>query len=206
MGSGHHMFAKIFDLHPEVKGWTNINANSYQPHRLEPRNEIWRRAGAIDEMNWDGDYHVISISCRYTYNGKLIIPMYKEAIDKFLEKGFDVQIGIIGRDKNILALQQERLRGTTEIETFKEEMQYLTQLPHIFLSMELAALYKADYIRNIGALMGIPVNHQSSLCNTILDVNANKPYVSQIEEGYYDSAIAEFRRQVRRNTGNDEPI
>jgi len=185
-GSGNHLFSKIFDLHPDVKGWDGINGDAYMGHSKEPYNEIWGNPDLIDTMEWGYDHHVISISCPYLNKGTVLIPDYKAVVDKFLSKGFNVQIGIISRDKNILELQQTRLRGEPTSEHFHNALEYLTSLPHTFLSFETAMIYQLDYVEAIGKLMGIPINLVSEHYEKIFSINSNKAYISQIDEGDFD--------------------
>lgn len=202
-GSGNHLFSKIFSLHPDVNGW-DINDGVYRPYRDEPHNIIWRDADAIDNFSWEGDYHVLSVSTPYVYKAELLVPNFNAAIRKFQDKGFDVHIGIIGRDKNIQDLQQKRLRGEGSTHMLLDLFPQLLSLPHTFLSFELASLYQVDYVKAIGKEMGLPVIEDSPLYKEIFSVNSNKRYVSQIEEGEYDSFIRENQRKGQKKHGKKD--
>ena len=97
-------------------------------------------------------------------------------------KGFDIHIGIIGRDKNITELQQSRVRKNYTTPRFLAELEYLTSLPHTFLSFELAQLYGVPYLKSVGKQMGLPIADSSPHYEKILSVNSNRAYVSEIEE------------------------
>ena len=66
-GSGNHLFAKLFNLHPDVYGW---NMNRYwQGHDMEPFNEYWWNPSNLHKFNWNlNTYFVTSISCPYCKN------------------------------------------------------------------------------------------------------------------------------------------
>ncbi|SVD77351.1 uncharacterized protein METZ01_LOCUS430205, partial [marine metagenome] len=50
-GSGNHLFAKLFNLHPEVYGW---NMDKYWVgHHTEPFSEYWWDPATVDEFGWD---------------------------------------------------------------------------------------------------------------------------------------------------------
>ena len=204
MGSGNHLFSKIFDLHPDVKGWEGINDGKYRAHKDEPHNVIWQDASAIDTFDWEDEYYVISCSCPYILGGEHVVPKYKEAIQKFLDKGFNVHVGIIGRDTNILELQQKRLRGISTSHHFLEQVPYLTTLPHTFLSMELAQLYQIDYIKSIGKALDLPVVSHSVKYKEIFGVNSNRPYIQQIEEGAFDAEVRKRQLKGRQDRGEND--
>jgi hypothetical protein len=180
-GAGNHLFSKIFDLHPAVSGWKGINEGKYLGHDQEPYYEIWNDPSAIDLIDWSKEHHVISISCPYVSEGLNYFPNYCNVVEKLQSKGFKVQIAIIGRDQNILAKQQYRVRGKKTTDDFTQFVSYLTALPHTFLSQELLYLYKHNYIRSIGKQLGIPVCDDDRF-SAILENDANNKYITTVTE------------------------
>ena len=88
--------------------------------------------------------YVTSISCPYFKDKQPQIPKYKEFIEE-AESIFDVTVAVIGRDRNILEHQQNRVRDghttPTAIEHF-EQLYNICDDTH-FVSHELFFLYGA---------------------------------------------------------------
>jgi len=185
-GSGNHLFSKIFALHPAVNGWKDLNETYWIGHDEEPFSELWHDLSLIKKYDWTThQYHVTSISCPYRYHGADAWPQYREFISEVKSLGIDVKIGIIGRDKNILKFQEERLRGRQTYNDFLLEVPNLVKQGGVFLSQELLYLYKDDYVRQLEHTLNFPIKFNPE----IVKDNANTKYFNPIENNWLDSYI-----------------
>ena len=107
-GSGNHLFAKIFSMHPSVEGWPMLR-DEWQGHHEEPFADYWQEPKTLKDKVWERQYYVTSISCPYFKDKQPQIPKYREFINE-AKKYCEVIICIIGRDRNILEHQQNRVR------------------------------------------------------------------------------------------------
>ena len=107
-GSGNHLFAKLFNLHPEVYGWDM--ENHWEGHHTEPFSALWIDPSQINGFGWSlrSDFYTTNISCPYFKNKKAAWPLYEEVITE-IEKHCNVVVAIIGRDKTILEYEQNRV-------------------------------------------------------------------------------------------------
>ena len=64
-GSGNHLWAKVFSMHPSVNGWSMLK-DEWQGHHDEPMNEYWQEPSKLSELELDDrNKYVTSISCPY---------------------------------------------------------------------------------------------------------------------------------------------
>ena len=114
------------------------------------------------------------------------VPNYTEFI-KTAQQYLDVRICVLGRDINILAHQESRLRGEATYELMLERIGELMSLGcHVhFLSMELLQLYRESYLWSLSMELEFPIQYDSPELDNII-INANKPYIQAIESGAYD--------------------
>jgi len=179
-GSGNHLFAKLFNLHPEVYGW---NMEKYWvDHHAEPFSDYWRDTSKIKDFGWllHSDFYTTSISCPYFKNKEPQIPKYEEFITE-VEKYCNVIVAIIGRDRTILEHEQQRVREAHTTPVALEQFEYLYTLDPYYLSMELAFLYRENYLKQIGRDLGFPVVDDSELINSVLSDDSNKKYIHEID-------------------------
>ena len=96
--------------------------------------------------------------------------------------GILVKVLVLGRDKNILQNQQERLREESTLRYF------LDQLPKVnnptYLSYELLYLYKQEYLKSLD--IGIPIAWYDKRVDEILKRDANNKYIQYIENNPLD--------------------
>jgi hypothetical protein len=187
-GSGNHMFAKIFALHPEVLGWKSLNDTYWIGHDQEPFNCLW-----INPNNWNSfnfgthQYAVASISCPYVQQGETVLPDYKTFIDQALIYGWQIQVVVIGRDINVLAHQQQRLRSKKTFPLMLEHLdKVLEQYSPDFISHELAVLYGSSYLQSLARSWNFPIAWQDPRVREILSDNANQKYFQAIEHHWVD--------------------
>ena len=184
-GSGNHLFSKALGQNKNIFAWPSLQEKYWEGHDLEPFAEYWKYPSRLNRFDWTQSYHyATSISCPYFDDGKETIPNYKK-FTKEASKYANIQFAIIGRDKNILKLQQERVRGKFTTPFFMKEIEYIiSNYKTIFASQELLYLYKLPYLNWLEREMGIlPVElttNDSTLLK-ILNTDANAKYISQAE-------------------------
>ena len=187
-GSGNHLFAKLFTMHPTVEGWP-MHRDEWQGHHEEPFAPAWEKPALLKDKPWKKHLsYMTSISCPYIKGNKPHIPKYEEFITE-AKQHCDVVIAIIGRDKNILETQQKRLRGGNTTTQALEQFTHLKDLaPTHYISQELFFLYGTDYMESLGKQMDFPVSCPSEIINDYLKLNSNKKYI-QPAEGKFDKAV-----------------
>ena len=187
-GSGNHLFAKIFSSYKSVYGW-KMKHNEWQGHHDEPFSIHWRNPSLLNEVSsnrkYYRSYYVTSISCPYVIDKKFATPKYHTFINQ-AKKYADVQVAIIGRDKNILKHQQIRVRRGEY--TTPMALQNLNLLPDAFyLSQELFFLYGINYLRSVSKQLDFPISFNSKYINRLLKTEANNKYIKPAKKGRFDN-------------------
>ena len=191
-GSGNHLFSKIFSQHPAVNGWTALDDAVWIGHDQEPFVEYWRDPIAVKNFNWSShQYHVTSISCPYRDNGTDAWPQYEKFIQEVIRQGIKVKVANIGRDQNILAFQEKRLRNRITYTDFLQFMPVLKKYDPFFLSQELAYLYQDSYLQQISKQLDIPIQYNAA----IFSENANAKYLQPVESNWLDPYIRHASKQ-----------
>ena len=188
-GSGNHLFAKLLSLHPEVEGWPMLR-DEWQGHHEVPFAPAWERPALLKDKPWKKDIaYMTSISCPYIKSNKPQIPKYQEFITE-AKKYCDIVIAIIGRDRNILETQQNRLRdGHTTPQALEQFEQLKDLAPTHYISQELFFLYGADYMKSLEKLLNFPVAwNQKTVIDDFLKMDSNKKYI-QPAKGLFDKEV-----------------
>ena len=187
-GPGNHLFAKLFSLHPAVEGW-RMQINEWQGHHEEPFSPAWDKPQLLKDKPWkENSAYMTSISCPYIKGNQPQVPKYSEFISE-AKKHCDVIIAIIGRDRNILEIQQKRLRGEHTTPQAMEQFQGLDKLaPTYYISQELFFLYGSDYMMSLGRQMNFPVLCPSELYKDFMRQDSNMKY-TKFAEGKYDAEV-----------------
>ena len=184
-GSGNHMWSKILALHPDVMGWRALLDQYWIGHDQEPFADCWRDPALLRGWDWaQADHYVTSISVPYMENGQARMP----PIDQFrLEAallGIQVKLAICGRDRNVLGMQEQRLRGS---ETFWQALvAYDDLVPDAFFSFELLQLYRQRYLRSLSRTLAFPIHADSEMIDTILETDSNAKYFQPIRHHWLD--------------------
>ena len=184
-GSGNHLFGKIFSLHKEVVGWSALYKHKWVGHDQEVFQPYWNNPKTLSNFDWSqSKYYITSISCPYVLDKKFAIPKYHTFI-KEAKKYADVQVAIIGRDRNILKLQQLRVRKGEH--TTPVALQHLSLLPvDFYLSQELFFLYGKSYLKNICKMINFPIDYNNAYITKLATNEANKKYIKQSKKGPFD--------------------
>lgn len=195
-GSGNHLWSKVLSLHPEVYGWRDLTEEFWIGHDREPFNDCWKNTELLSEFNWaQSDYYLTSISAPYMENGTATMPAVLEFGNKLEQLGMRVIYGLIGRDKNILAMQEQRLRDGI---TYPRALDLYAQLPLdkvYFLSHELLLLYKHQYLKKIVDDLRFPVDLDNIKIEEFLKENANEKYVKPIDNHWVDDLAKKSSRK-----------
>jgi hypothetical protein len=197
-GSGNHMWSKVFGGTPGVKGWEQLQTEYWIGHGNEPFANIWEDPTMFSRLSWEPGNYVTSISCPYQMKGgptdtHSSQPKYDEFIEEAIKAGFNVKLAIIGRDKNILEFQQNRLRKTHSTPKFLEQLNLLWKYNPVFISTELLYLYKEYYLKQISQLLDFPIDNKN--LESILADNANKKYLVPVKSYWLDDHMKSISHQ-----------
>jgi hypothetical protein len=116
------------------------------------------------------------------------------------QAGFDVKLAIIGRDKNILEFQQNRLRENHSTPRFLKHIEVLMSYDPVFISTELLYLYQDHYLRQLSKLLDFPINNTN--LPEILKDNTNLKYLHPVESYWLDEHC---RTNSRKNGDPTNP-
>ena len=174
-GSGNHLWSKIFALHPNVVGWQALLDEYWIGHDKEPFVELWGNPSLFSKRNWEHEYYVTSISVPYMNNGVATIPNFFEFTNSAEAHGFVVKFAVIGRDKNIIQMQQSRVREQVSLPKALAEFNKFTD--PVFLSYELLHLYGALYLQNISKQLDFPIAFNDERVKNIIADDTNRKYI-----------------------------
>lgn len=189
-GSGNHLFSKALSMHDDVSGWDDLLREYWINHDAAPFKDIWSHPETISGHDWSlSENWVLSVSGPYVdiINGQkqTVYPNYKEVLSELSKVG-NVQVGIIGRDQNIMGQNQLRKRGVESYHNFLNKVEDLTIHPHVFLSVELLYLFRHQYLKSLDALLDIPVDASDERLHYILNKDPNAKYVHNVEHSWLD--------------------
>ena len=184
-GSGNHMWSKIFALHPQVLGWQALLDEYWIGHDREPFADCWEDPGRLGDVDWDqSDYYVTSISLPYMLNGERVMP----DLEAFAARvPIPVSLALIGRDRNIAGMQQQRVRGEATYPSALSYIDALTDLqPRAFLSFELLHLYRSRYLQQLSTQLDFPIAYADPRVEEVLSEDSNQKYFQPIEHHWVD--------------------
>ena len=184
-GSGNHLFSKALGQNKNIFVWPSLQEKYWEGHDLEPFAEYWKDPSKLNEFDWSqSGYFITSISCPYFDDGVETIPQYNDFIN-IAKKFADIQFLIIGRDRNIMRLQQERVRGKHTTPNFMSQIDNIIfNFKTIFASQEMLYLYKLNYLQWLEKELGLLDSELTTDSNRLLDIlskDANEKYISQTE-------------------------
>jgi len=177
-GAGNHMWSKIFALHPEVYGWQELLDTYWIGHDQEPFASYWKQTVLLNEFDWSkSNYYVASISIPYMDNGTATIPNFKEFLEELSKLNIVVQVAVLGRDQNVLKMQQARVREQISLDTALVELSKLVDVH--YLSFELLQLYREKYLDQLSRTLSFPIGSTDSRIGNILADDTNAKYFTQ---------------------------
>lgn len=178
-GSGNHLWSKIFSLHPKVLGWQALLHADWIGHDQEPFVQAWQDPSRLNEIPWrQADWFVTSMSVPYMNNGTATVPDFKGFVRGVQNLGHRVIFGVLGRDQNIVRMQQTRVRGAPTIDQALKEFDNLAA--PVFLSYELLHLYKHKYLESISQQLNFPIAFTDPRLADILADDTNAKYVGAV--------------------------
>lgn len=202
-GSGNHLFSKIFALHLDVHGWKElldpqIEGHYFRPHSTEPIAWYWTNIDKIDSSIMNGkEYAVTSISCPYMNKLNVAIPPVFNFMDKLKECNIEPIPVVIGRDRNILDIQQKRLRGGPTWGTMPQLIKWLDKMP-FFISTELFFLYGKYYIKSLSQQLDFPIAWNDPQIEIMQKDDTNAKYIQYAEGGLADDLTKYFFEKAAR--------
>ena len=178
-GAGNHLWSKIFALHPQVLGWRALLDTHWIGHDQEPFAQAWADPARLNEMSWrQADWFVTSMSVPYMNNGTVTVPDFKGFVRGVQNLGHRVIFGVLGRDQNIVRMQQQRVRGAPTLDQSLKEFDNLAA--PVFLSYELLHLYGHKYLESIGRQLNFPIAVNDSRITAILADDTNAKYFGAV--------------------------
>jgi hypothetical protein len=193
-GSGNHMWSKIFALHPQVQGWQALLDQYWIGHDQEPWTEYWNNPAQLSQFNWRAsDWFVTSISVPYMNNGTATVPDFKRFVKSVQNLGHTVRFAVLGRDQNIVQMQQQRVRGNVSLPHALAEFDALAA--PVFLSYELLHLYKKKYLENISRQLNFPIDINNPRMAEILAEDTNAKYFAAVDHHSTDDLARHSSRK-----------
>jgi hypothetical protein len=178
-GAGNHLWSKIFALHPQVLGWRALLDTHWIGHDQEPFAQAWADPARLNEMSWrQADWFVTSMSVPYMNNGTATVPDFKGFVRGVQNLGHRVIFGVLGRDQNIVRMQQQRVRGAATLDQALGEFDNLAA--PVFLSYELLHLYGHKYLESIGRQLNFPIAVNDPRITAILADDTNAKYFGAV--------------------------
>jgi hypothetical protein len=194
-GSGNHIFARAFSMHPEVTGWEELKEKYWVKHCRESFAEYWWYPQLMtSEIFNNSQYHVASVSFPYVYDGYIIKPKILEVANLAKSWGIDVKIAVITRDETINKMQQHRIRKKITVDEAKE---YIinelipSEFPVHFLSLETFFSYKTNYLKYLEKILDFPIGHNDPNILKFIDESPNFKYITPIDRHWLDEECVE---------------
>ena len=189
-GSGNHLYAKLFGSNVNVYAWQSLQEKYWEGHDMEPFADCWENPKLLLDFDTSThDYYYTSMGAPYVFDGETKIPKFAE-FHKYALQVFDnVNYMIIGRDRNILEHQQNRVRGRHTTPKFLEQLDFFMDKSHIFVCQELMYLYGVKYINSVEKSLNLPINTNVGKINEILKQDQNRKYMHYVEYTELDDLI-----------------
>jgi hypothetical protein len=179
-GSGNHMWSKIFALHPTVSGWSSLLNTYWIGHDQEPWADCWANPELLSRRNWGThNYYVTSVSAPYMNNGTATVPNFKKFAQAAQNAGLQVKFAVLGRDRNIVEMQQQRVRKRVTLLQAVTEFSQFAQ--PAFLSYELLHLYQEQYLQQLSQQLAFPIACADPRLKEIIEEDTNAKYFSAVD-------------------------
>ena len=179
-GSGNHLWSKIFALHPQVTGWSALLTEYWIGHDQEPFAPYWQDPTQLKYYRWaQSDWFVTSMSVPYMNNGDPTVPDFRSFVREAQNLGHRVKFAILGRDQNIVRMQETRVRGTPTVDQALAAYDPLAS--PVFLSYELLHLYGRKYLESVSQQLGFPIAVSDPRVESIIKEDTNTKYFSPVK-------------------------
>jgi hypothetical protein len=195
-GAGNHLWSKIFALHPQVTGWRALLDTYWIGHDQEPFAQYWQAPEQLRYYRWaQSDWYVTSMSVPYMMNGTATVPDFKSFVRQCQQAGLRIKFAVLGRDQNIVQMQQTRVRGAPTYSTALAEFSQLAA--PVFLSYELLHLYGVKYLENVAQQLAFPIATTDPRIRDILAEDANTKYFAPVAHHPTDDLARHASRKHR---------
>jgi hypothetical protein len=193
-GSGNHLWSKIFALHPQVVGWSALLTEYWIGHDQEPFAKYWQDPTQLKYYRWaQSDWFVTSMSVPYINNGDATVPDFRAFVREAQNLGHRVKFAILGRDQNIVRMQETRVRGAITVD--QAIAAYDPLASPVFLSYELLHLYGRKYLESVSQQLGFPIAATDPRLETILVEDTNSKYFSPVKHHATDDLARHTSRK-----------
>jgi hypothetical protein len=136
---------------------------------------------------------VTSVSVPYINNGVATIPDFKTFIKQAQSVGLNVKIAVLGRDRTIVELQQQRVRKSITLSQALAEFAQFAQ--PVFLSYELLHLYQAQYLKQLSQQLTFPIAWADARVKEIIQDDTNAKYFSAVDYHFTDDLAHKTSRK-----------
>ena len=195
-GSGNHLWSKIFALHPQVVGWQALLTEYWIGQDQEPFAPCWQDPSQLKYYRWaQSDWFVTSMSVPYINNGEATMPDFRNFVREVQNLGHRVKFAILGRDQNIVRMQETRVRGAVTVD--QAVAAYDPLASPVFLSYELLHLYGRKYLESVSQQLGFPIAASDPRLETIMDEDTNSKYFSAVKHHPTDDLARYTSRKWR---------
>jgi len=131
----------------------------------------------------------------YMMNGTATVPDFKAFVTKLQIAGLRIKFAVLGRDQNIVQMQQTRVRGAPTLATALAEFDQLAA--PVFLSYEMLHLYGRKYLENVAQQLAFPIAVNDPRLEDILATDANAKYFKPIKHYPTDDLARHASRKHR---------
>jgi hypothetical protein len=112
-------------------------------------------------------------------NGTATVPDFKTFTQQAQAIGLQIKFAVLGRDRNIVEMQQQRVRkGITLAQALVEFSQFAQPT---FLSYELLHLYQTQYLKQLSQQLAFPIAWADARVKDILQEDTNTKYFSAVD-------------------------
>jgi hypothetical protein len=118
------------------------------------------------------------MSVPYMLNGTATVPDFRAFVREVQNQGHRVKFAILGRDQNIVRMQETRVRGATTVD--QALAAYDSLAAPVFLSYELLHLYGRKYLETVSQQLGFPIAVTDPRLDMILSEDTNSKYFSAV--------------------------
>ena len=121
------------------------------------------------------------------------MPDFRGFVRECQGMGHRVQFAVLGRDQNIVRMQQERVRGAPTLSTALEQFRDLAA--PAFLSYELLHLYREQYLSQLQRQLEWPIDITNSRIKDILAEDTNSKYFAPVAHHATDDLAKQASRK-----------
>jgi hypothetical protein len=133
------------------------------------------------------------MSVPYVNNGAATVPDFRSFVREVQNLGHRVKFAILGRDQNIVRMQETRVRGAPTVD--QAIAAYDSLASPVFLSYELLHLYGKKYLETVSQQLGFPIAAGDPRLEIIMDEDTNSKYFSAIRHHLTDDMAQHTSRK-----------